>query len=69
MVATPFFSIRTGVRQGVPLSPYLFIVALETLVTAIKKNQDIERHTSRDKEIKCISFVDDLTNFYVIGLL
>ena len=61
-VATPLFSIRRGVRQGDPLSPYLFILALETLVTAIKQNQGIKGIVVEDKEIKCIAFADDLTN-------
>ena len=61
-VATPLFSIRRGVRQGDPLSPYLFILALETLLTAIKQNQDIKGVVVEDKEIKCIAFADDLTN-------
>ena len=61
-VATPLFSIRRGVRQGDPLSPYLFILGLETLVTAIKQNQGIKSIVVEDKEIKCIAFADDLTN-------
>ena len=61
-VASPPFSIRRGLRQGDPLSPYLFILALETLLTAIKQNQDIKGIVVEDKEIKCIAFADDLTN-------
>ena len=41
-VATPLFSVGKGVRQGDPLSLYLFILALETLPTAIRQNQDIK---------------------------
>ena len=62
-VATPLFSVGRGVRQGDPLSPYLFILALETLLTAIRQNQDIKGIVVEDKEIKCIAFADDLTNF------
>ena len=61
-VATPLFSIRRRVRQGDPPSPYLFILALETLLTAIKQNQGIKGIVVEDKEIKCIAFADDLTN-------
>ena len=41
----------------------MFILALETLLTAIKQNQDIKGIVLENKEIKCIAFADDLTNF------
>ena len=62
-IATPLFSVGRGVRQGDPLSPYLFILALESLLAAIKQNKDITGIETEGKVIKCTAFADDLTNF------
>jgi len=35
---------------------------METLLAAIKQNQDIKGIVVEDKEIKCIAFTYDLTN-------
>ena len=61
--ASELFEIKRGVRQGDPLSPYLFIIALEIVNVAIRKNKEIEGITLGKNEIKLSIFADDLTTF------
>ena len=51
-------------RQGDPLSPYLFIIALEILNISIRENKEIIGIKVGNEEIKLNNvFADDLTTF------
>ena len=54
------FSLRSGIRQGCPLSPLLFNIALEVLATSIREEKEIKGIQVGKKEIKLSPFADDM---------
>ncbi len=55
------FNLESGVRQGCPLSAYLFILAIEILANKIKHEKDIKGIKIDKEEIKLSMLTDDLT--------
>ena len=60
---TDLFLVRRGVRQGDPLSPLLFILALEMLVCQIRNDQSVKGIIAKDEQIQLTLFADDMTCF------
>ena len=56
-----FFSLSRDVRQGCPLSPYLFILCAEILGAAIRRDKLIRGIQISDKECKVSQYADDTT--------
>ena len=58
-LCSQYFNIQRGVRQGDPLSPYLFVTVVEILAIAIRSQDDIKGIKLNNLETKLLKFADD----------
>ena len=54
------FPLRSGTRQGCPLSPLLFNIVLEVLAIAIREEKEIKGIQIGKEEEKLSLFADDI---------
>ena len=59
-VKTKSFPLRSGTREGSPLSPLLFNIVLEFLATVITQEKEIKVTQIGKEEVKLSSFAGDL---------
>ena len=63
------FPLRSGTRQGCPLSPLLFNIVLEVLASAIRETKEIKGIQIGKEEIKLSLLADDITLYMLLLLL
>ena len=54
------FPLKSGTKQGCPLSPLLFNIVLEVLATAIRAEKEIKGIQIGKEEVKLSLFADDM---------
>ena len=54
------FPLKSGTRQGYPLSPLLFNTVLEVLATAIRAEKEVKGIQIGKEEVKLSLFADDM---------
>ena len=59
------FPLRSGTRQGCPLSPLLFTIDLEVLATAIREEKEIKEIEIGKQEVKLSLFAEDMILYRV----
>ena len=59
-VKTKSFPLRSGTREGSPLSPLLFNIVLEVLDTLIRQEKEIKGIQIEKEEVKLSLLTDDM---------
>ena len=54
------FPLRSGIRQGCPLSPVLFNIVLEVLAMAVREEKEIKGIQTGNGEVKLSLFADEM---------
>ncbi len=60
---TKRFNINRGVRQGCPITPFLFLLVVELLLIDIVNNDEIQGRNIFDNVLKISQLADDSTLF------
>ena len=52
--------LKSGTRQGCPLSPLLLNIVVEVLARAIRQQKERKDNQTRNEEVKVFVFADDM---------
>ena len=61
--SSEIIKLARGCRQGDPISPYIFVLAVELLGVSIRENTELQGYTVKGREHRISQFADDTTLF------